>query len=82
MQNKRNVIKKSVIFSLIALFIYGVWWLFSPLASEYLQMKTTKAMTGRIYHLNDVYRPFIEKITYIDGHFIMFMTKPLLFKTG
>jgi hypothetical protein len=35
MQNKKAAIKKSVIFSFIALFIYGVWWLFSPLASEY-----------------------------------------------
>lgn len=82
MQNKKAVIEKSVIFILIALLIYGVWWLFSPLASEYLQMKTTKAMTGRIYSLKDVYRPFIEKITYVNGHFIMFMTKPVLFKAG
>lgn len=81
MQNKKAAIKKSVIFSFIALFIYGVWWLFSPLASEYLRMKTTKAMTGRVYHLKDVYRARIEKITYVNGYFIMFMTKPKLFTT-
>jgi hypothetical protein len=80
MQNKRNVIKKSVIFSLIALFIYGVWWLFSPLASEYLRMKTTKAMTGRVYHLKDVYYFDVKTVVFVDGNFLLFVGKPYLFK--
>ena len=73
---------KGLITVSILLIIYGLWWLFGPLCKTYINMKSHNIMTEDTYELNEVYHPYIEKITFVDGHFILFMTKPWLFDAG
>ena len=76
------ITKKNLKISLVLLIMYGVWWLFFPLCKTYVNMKSHNIMTGDVYGLNDVYHPYISKITFVNGHFILFMTKPSLFEAG
>jgi len=66
----------------LVLVICGLSYILFPLVDEVIKIKMTKIMINESYTLKDRYRPNIKKMTFVDGHFIMFITKPLLFKPG
>lgn len=82
MQNKKAVIKKSVIFSLTALLVYGVWWLFSPLLNVKSKIFWYKVNIGEEKTYSDYYYAEIGGITYIKDKFYVLLNKPYLLEVG
>lgn len=82
MQNKKAVIKKNAIFSLTALLVYGVWWLFSPLLNVKSKIFWYKVNIGEEKTYSDYYYAEIGGITYIKDKFYVLLNKPYLLEIG
>mgnify|MGYP003466305270 CR=1 FL=1 len=68
---------------IVVALVCGLGYVFLPLANVYLESKIQKLMVdGQDHPISEYYYNKIAGVTFINGNFLLFMTKPYMFHPG